>query len=562
MGSPPICPACSTENPEGARFCMACGTALALICPGCGAEAQPGAKFCVDCGASLTAGAPAPAAPASAPAPPRELPEERRQVTVLFADLSGYTAVAETLDPEALHELVDRCLRRLGQEVERYGGTVDKYIGDNVMATFGAPVAHEDDAERAVRAALGMQEAMTEINEELGERHGVSFALRVGVNSGEVVAGAIGGGYTVIGDAVNVAARLQSAARPGTVTVGERTYRATADAFEYTELEPLVLKGKSEPVPAWEAVCPTALQPVGRPVPLRPPAPLIGRDFEAGLLESLFERVVREGRPHLVTVIGQAGVGKSRLLAEFDWRLAERDPPPAGRPGRCLPYGSGVVYWAVGEILRSQFDIVDTDRSDVAWGKLATGIAELLSDEDADLEESAERQAALIGRLLGIEVPGDLAAAATEDPQRLRESFFAAVRAVIEAMAQQQPMVLAFEDIHWADEGMLDLIEHLAQWVRGPLLILCLTREELLERRAAWGSGRRNATSLGLEPLGVEQTRELVEALLPDPDGEATALVPARADGNPLFVEEMVRRLLEEGEAAELPATVQALLAA
>src|SRR5438067_5939476 len=215
----PICPACSTENPEGARFCMACGTALAQRCPSCGAEALPGARFCVDCGAALT-GSPAAPRPAAAPraVPP---PEERRQVAVLFADLSGYTAVAETMDPEALHGLVDRCLRRLGQEVERFGGTVDKYIGDNVMATFGAPVAHEDDAERAVRAALGMQEAMTEVNEELGRRHRVSFQLRVGVNSGEVVAGAVGGGYTVIGDAVNVASRLQSAARPGTVTVGE-----------------------------------------------------------------------------------------------------------------------------------------------------------------------------------------------------------------------------------------------------------------------------------------------------------------------------------------------------
>src|SRR3954449_6646167 len=419
MGSPPICPACSTENPEGARFCMACGTALALICPGCGAEAQPGAKVCVDCGASLTVGAPAPAAPASAPAPPRELPEERRQVTVLFADLSGYTAVAETLDPEALHGLVDRCLRRLGQEVERYGGTVDKYIGDNVMATFGAPVAHEDDAERAVRAALGMQEAMSEINDDLGQRHGVSFALRVGVNSGEVVAGAIGGGYTVIGDAVNVAARLPAAARPGAGTVGEPTYLATRDAFEYTALEPLDLKGKSAPVSAWEALRPVATQPVRRAVPLRPPAAHIGRDFELELLNSLFDRVVREERPHLVTLIGQAGVGKSRLLAEFDWQLAERDPAPAVRPGRCLPYGSGVVYWALGEILRSELDIVDTDRSDVAWDKLASGIAELLSGRDAGVDETTEREAALIGRLLGIDVPRGIAPMVVDDPQRL-----------------------------------------------------------------------------------------------------------------------------------------------
>src|SRR5438128_3510272 len=244
---------------------MAFGASLARPCPNCGAEPPPGASFCVECGTALTDQA----GPRPATQPPRAAapPEERRQVAVLFADLSGYTAVAESMDPEDLHGLVDRCLRRLGDEVERYGGSVDKYIGDNVMATFGAPVAHEDDPERAVRAALGMQEAMGEINEELRRRHGVSFALRVGVNSGEVVAGAIGGGYTVIGDAVNVAARLQSAARPGTVTVGERTHRATVGAIEYVELEPLVLKGKSEPVPAWEAVGLIAKQPLRRAVP-------------------------------------------------------------------------------------------------------------------------------------------------------------------------------------------------------------------------------------------------------------------------------------------------------
>jgi class 3 adenylate cyclase/tetratricopeptide (TPR) repeat protein len=549
MGSP-TCPACGTDNPQGARFCMACGTALERRCPNCGAVAPAGARFCVECGTALTASARPPARP-----------EERRQVAVLFADLSGYTAVAETLDPEALHQLVDRCLRRLGEEVERYGGTVDKYIGDNVMATFGAPVAHEDDPERAVRAALGMQDAMTEINADVSRRHGVSFALRVGVNSGEVVAGAIGGGYTVIGDAVNVAARLQAAARPGSVTVGERTYRATTGAIEYVRLDPLVLKGKAEPVPAWEAVALIAMQPSRRTVPLRPPAPLIGRDFELELLGSLFDRVCHEERPHLVTVVGQAGVGKSRLLAEFDWQLAERDPPPAVRSGRCLPYGSGVVYWALGEVLRSELDIVDSDTSDVAWRKLETGIAELLAGERADTD-GLEREAALIGRVLGIEPPPGMGPAIADDPQRLRESFFGATRAVIEAMAQRRSLVLAFEDVHWADEGMLDLIEHLAQWVRGRLLILCLAREELLERRAPWGSGRRNATALGLEPLSIDQTRLLVDALLPDADGDARALVTARADGNPLFVEEMARLLTEEGESAELPETVQALLAA
>jgi class 3 adenylate cyclase len=218
---------------------MSCGNALATACPSCGAENPPGAKFCIECGASLTGGS-RPQAPSAPPpaATPDSRPEERRKATVLFADLSGYTAVAERMDPEALKSMVDRALRRLGEEVTRFGGTVDKFIGDNVMAVFGAPVAHEDDPERAVRAGLAMQGAMDEINEQIP---GVDFALRVGINSGDVLAGKIGDGYTVIGDAVNVASRLQSAARPGSVTVGEMTHKLTRTSIEYTELEPLEL---------------------------------------------------------------------------------------------------------------------------------------------------------------------------------------------------------------------------------------------------------------------------------------------------------------------------------
>ena len=247
------CASCGTENPAGARFCMNCGNALERRCPNCGTPAPPEARFCMNCGATLD-GPATPATPPSAsrPATAAIPPEERRQVTVLFADLSGYTAFAERMDPEDVKSLVDRALLRLGEEVQRYGGTVDKYIGDNVMALFGAPVAHEDDAERAVRAGLGMQDAMAEVN--AGLPAGAHFALRVGMNTGEVLAGAVGEAYTVVGDTVNVASRLQTAARPGSVTVGERTMRATDAAVEYTALEPLELKGKAERVPAWEAV--------------------------------------------------------------------------------------------------------------------------------------------------------------------------------------------------------------------------------------------------------------------------------------------------------------------
>ena len=550
------CPNCSFENPEGARFCMSCGTALERRCKVCGTELPPQARFCMNCGTPVEDAVPPRPAPAEQAV--LALPEERRQVTVVFADLSGYTAVAETMDPEAVKSLVERCLRRLGEEGERYGGRVDKYIGDNVMSIFGAPVAHEDDAERAVRAALGMQAAMAEINEGLGDTHGVSFALRVGVNTGEVLAGSVGREYTVIGDTVNVASRLETASRPGSVTVGERTYRATRHVVEYRPLEALELKGKADPVRAWEAVGVLAAQPVGRMI-ARSETPLVGRDEELRLLESLYGRVVAEGRPHLVTVVGQAGVGKTRLQRELERGLAARADAPTVRQGRCLPYGSSIVFWALGEVVRTECGIVDTDPADVAWEKLRRAV-DMLS-----FEADSRRTALLMGRLLGIEPPGESPAPDTQDPQRMREAFFAAIRTAMEAMARRNPLLLVFEDIHWADQGMLDLIEHLGQWVRGPLMILCLARDELLERRPGWGGGRRGATSIFLEPLNAQETRELIASLMPseEPDPELVPVVAERAGGNPFFVEEMVRLLAEEGNGgSELPDTVQGLLAA
>jgi class 3 adenylate cyclase/tetratricopeptide (TPR) repeat protein len=559
-----VCQNCGNENPADARFCMSCGNALEAVCPSCGTVAPPEAKFCMSCGTALKGDAPpAPARAEPVRAKPLDLPEERRQVTVLFADLSGYTAIAERMDPEAVKSFVDRALRRLGQEVDRFGGSVDKYIGDNVMAVFGAPIAHEDDAERAVRAALGMQAAMGEINESLGASHGVNLALRVGVNTGEVVAGAIGDGYTVIGDTVNVAARLQTAAQPGSVTVGERTHRATHEAISYRELEPLTLKGKAEPVAAWEAVGVVAAQPVRR---AGAETPLVGRADKLELLESVYERVERGRRAHLVTVIGQAGVGKSRLRVELGRRLAERESPPTFREGRCLPYGSGIVYWALGEIIRAETGIVDGDSAEVAWTKLSTFVGELAQVNLGQRSEPVERRAAVIARLLGLDAPSDRAQPDDEDPQRMREAFFSSVRSVIETMALRNPLVLVFEDIHWADHGMLDLIEYLAQWVRGPLMLLCLARDELLERRSAWGGGRLDATSILLEPLSMEETRRLVGALLPQGGASADGAVKAiaeRAGGNPFFAEEMARRLADEtGELVELPDSVQSLLAA
>jgi class 3 adenylate cyclase/tetratricopeptide (TPR) repeat protein/ribosomal protein L40E len=555
MGTGRSCQQCGAENPERAQFCMSCGTALAPSCPSCGAENPAGAKFCIECGADLGAALPgSAAAPAASPTAAASPPEERRQATVLFADLSGYTAAAERMDPEAVTAMVDRTLRRLGEEIERFGGTIDKFIGDNVMGVFGAPVAHEDDPERAVRAGLAMQELMAE--------HGAGFSLRVGINSGEVMAGAVGDRYTVMGDPVNVAARLQAAGRPNAVTVGETTYSASREAIAYERLEPLQLKGKEEAVPAWEATV-TLAEP--RRGGARPATPLIGRDQEAGLLVSLVERVQREERPHLVTVIGQAGVGKSRLLRELITTLEAGGDPPTIRRGQCPPYGAGIAYWALVEVLREEFELLDTDTPATAWEKLRSGVQALM--DEVGEPDAGERNAALLAVPLGIETPEESQPADADDPQRMREALFSAARGVTEGIAMRRPLVLAIDDIHWADEGMLDLLDHLARWVRGPLLLVCLTRDELLERRPGWGGGRRTATSISLEPLTADETRELVAALMPESGnggGEVVPQVADRSGGNPLFAEEMVNRLIEEDtvEAEALPSTVQSLLAA
>jgi len=545
---------------------MACGAAMERRCDSCGEVAPDGARFCMACGLPLGDGV---AGPEPAPAPRAgEVPpigsslDERRTVTVLFADLSGYTAVAESLDPESVKRELDRILGRLGAEVLKYGGHVDKFIGDNVMAIFGAPVAHGDDAVRAVRAGLGMQSAMGEINEPLSAKYGVTFELRVGVNTGEVLAGHVGEGYTVIGDAVNVAARLQAAARPGSVTVGEETYRATRESVHYVAVaERLTLKGKREPVQAWEArdgredIHPE-LSPANSAQ-----APFVGRGGELAQMHELLSRVKGGNAARMVTVIGEPGVGKSRLLRQFESELTDE----VVRRGRCLPYGSSIVYWPLGEVIRADCQIAEADPPALAWAKLSERIGVLLAEPGGDPRSIAAR-AGVVGRVMGIEAPDGGGSADYEDPAQARETLFAAVRSCVEGMAREHPLVLVWEDIHWADDGMLDLIEYLLQWVRAPVLQICLAREELLERRGGWGHARRNATTVFLEPLGEGESLQLITSLLrSDPlNREVAAAVATRAAGNPLFAEEMVRRLAEEESAKveELPATVQALLAA
>ena len=390
------CGDCAADNPADAQFCMKCGTRLEQRCPACGLPATPDARFCIACGSEIKPdrGQPdalAPETGAGAPGThkadiraralgPEPTREERRTVTVLFADLSGYTAVSERLDPEAVKALVDRCMGRLGEEVERVGGRVDKYMGDNVMAIFGAPVAHEDDPERAVRAAVGMQAAMGELNQRLLADYGVEFALRVGVNTGEVLAGKVGDAYTVIGDAVNVASRLQTSASPGTITVGERTQRATSGVRRISAARTARAEGQGRAGGSLARA-----RPIGASAPAAHAERAARRRWSAVTTSSPRCRCCSHGSSAMGAPSGDrfrpgrrrqdAAAARARALAR-----SARDPPVRVRRGRCLPFGSSVVYWPLSEMLRAECAIVDGDPSEVAWAKLSTRLGPLAGD--------------------------------------------------------------------------------------------------------------------------------------------------------------------------------------
>ena len=515
-----ICPNCGQENPDAARFCFACATPLDV-------------------------------------SPARE---ERKVVTVLFADLVGFTSRAEQMDPEDVRALLAPYYQRLRAELEQLGGTVEKFIGDAVMAVFGVPTAHEDDPERAVSAALRILAAVDELN---GRRPDFPLAVRIGVNTGEAMvdlsARAEAGDIVVTGDVVNTAARLQQAAPVGSVVVGEMTYRATRERVDYDELERATVKGKAQPVPIWRA---TALR--VRPVQPTHRAPFIGREQDLALLTQTFARTLREGSVQLVTVGGEAGIGKSRLVAEFRRALAENGDDVVWRQGRCVSYGEGVTFWALGEIVKSHAGILESDGPEEVAKKLGVVVS-------AVIEERGERAwfVARLGVLVGAE-----GSQAVE-----RAESFTAWRRFLEAIAARTPLVLVVEDVHWADAALLEFVDHLVEWASGvPLLLICTARPELYEHEPGWGGGKRNASMLTLSPLTQAETGELVDELslqaaLP---AETRAVLLERAGGNPLYAEEFVRMLLDrgllerrEGVAAiateaeiPVPETIQGLIAA
>ena len=530
-----ICSNCGTENEAGRKFCGECAARLAAVCPSCGAANMATSKFCGECATPLVAGAvAAPAAAQVAPARPAsavgatgsEAPvAELRLVSILFADLVGFTTLAEGRDAEDTRDLLSRYFDISQDVIGRYGGTVEKFIGDAVMAVWGAPIAHEDDAERAVRAGLELVDAVKAL--------GPGIAARAGVLTGEaaVTIGATNQGM-VAGDLVNTASRLQSAAAPGTVLVGEATERAASRSIAFEPAGEQTLKGKAAPVPAFRALRLIA-QIRGRNRAEALEAPFVGRDDELRLIKDLFHATTRERRARLVSVIGPAGIGKTRLAWEFSKYRDGLVEDVWFHDGRSPAYGEGISFWALGEMIRRRAGLLETDDEPTTRVKIAEVVVAIVPDE----VERRWIEPALLA-LLGIDI-GSVAS----------DELFAAWRTFFERMAASGPVVLVFEDFHCADSGLIDFVDHLLEWSRTfPIYVVTLARPELIERRPAWGAGKRSFTSIFLEPLPDAAMHELLAGLVPGLPESAERAIVARADGIPLYAVETIRMLLSEGK--------------
>lgn len=506
---------------------------VVATCEACGQANPEGARFCNSCARPLAAGT-------------AEQREERRVVTVLFADLIGFTARAERLDPEDVRAILNPYYVRLRREIEAFGGVVEKFIGDAVVALFGAPMAHGDDPERGVRAALAVCGAVAEMNEADPR---LDLQVRLAVNTGEAIvslgAKAELGEGMVAGDVVNTASRLQTAAPNNAILVGEETYRATRLHIDYQEVEPLVVKGKSAPVRAWQAVC-TRTGPGERVVNA---VPMVGRGHEIGVLHRIFNGVIAEHRPHLVTVVGEAGIGKTRLAAEFTTQVE----PQGVRVirGRSLPYGSVTLYGPFSQHVKQFAGIFASDEVAAAREKLRAAVAGLTATESTD------HLTAHLELLIGLGTEGEAAD---------RHTLFMAARRFVESLARESPTVLVFEDLHWADAGTFDLLEVLASRTHDtPLMLLALARPDLLVTRPGWGGGLRSYTALPLEALSESDSRDLATQLLvSDILRSETARVVETAEGNPLFIEELVASVVERPAATahNLPTTIRELVSA
>ncbi len=517
------CPSCGSENEGGRKFCGECGSALTSACPACGTPNPPGVKFCGECGTALGAGI------AVVRAEPPGQAAERRLVSILFADLVGFTAASEGRDAEETRELLSRYFEICRAVIERYGGVVEKFIGDAVMAVWGTPAATEDDAERAVRAALELVAAMPELHPDVDARAAVltgEAAVTIGAEAQGMVAG----------DIVNTASRVQSTADSGTVLVDEATRLAADAAIAFEGAGEHLFKGKSTPLPLWRALRVVANRGgEGRSTGLE--APFVGRDRELRLVKDLFHATAEERRAHMVLVTGSAGIGKSRLSWEFEKYLDGLTLTAWWHRGRCPAYGEGVAYWALAEMVRGRAGILETEDAAEALARLSACVEEHVRDQD-DREWVQPRLAHLLG----------VGEASSE-----RDDLFAAWRLFFESLADEQPTILVFEDLHWADAGLLDFIEYLVEWSRSkPIYIVGLARPELAERRPAFGATTRGGfTGLALEPLSADAMDALLDGLVPGLPAELRTSIRTRAEGIPLYAVETVRMLLNRGQIEE-----------
>lgn len=544
-----VCPSCGVEAPEGQKFCGECGTVIGRACPSCGAEHSPGQRFCGECGAPLEAATPA--TPSA-----RRVSAERRIVSVLFIDLVGFTSFSEKRDPEEVRTLISDYFDLARQVIDRFGGTVDKYIGDAVMAWWGATASQEDDAERAVRAGLEIVDRVTSLGEKIGV---VDLAARAGVMTGETSVGPGGNEKgLLLGDIVNSASRLQGLAEPGTVLVGPNTATLVGDAIELIDAGTHTVKGKEEPVAASLAVRMVGERGGrGRSDSLEPP--FVGRASELRLLKDTLHAAGTDGRARLVSLVGQAGVGKSRLAWEFRKYTDGLVENVYWHEGRSPSYGDGIALWALGEMIRNRARIHETDDEETTLRLLAESIADHV-DEPTEGDWILDRLAALLG--VG-EATGE------------RSELFSAARAYFERISRKGTAVLVFEDLHWADPSLLEFIEELPDWSQNhPIVIVTMARPDLLERRPDWGSGRRGFTSLYVGPLTDEEMTDMIEGAVPGIPRTTTARIVESSGGIPLFGVEMIRMLMGDGRLdadrpnadrapdLEIPSSVQSVISA
>jgi class 3 adenylate cyclase/tetratricopeptide (TPR) repeat protein len=513
-----FCSSCGTENEAGRKFCDNCAASLASTCPTCGAANRPAARFCGECATVL-------AVPPTKPDPNTPAPvAERRLVTVLFADLVGFTPFAEERDAEEVRETLARYFELAAEVIGRYGGSVEKFIGDAVMALWGAPTAHEDDAERAVRAGLELVDVVRAL--------GAGIGARAGVLTGEaaVTVGAAGQGM-VAGDLVNTASRLQTVASPATVLVGEATMRAASRSIAFEAVGEQLLRGKAAPVSAWRALRVIATRGGhNRSEELEPP--FVGRDEELRALKDAIHATGRDRRVRLVSVTGPAGIGKSRLAWELEKYVDGLVEPIYVHSGRSPAYGEGLTFWALGEMVRERAGLAETDDEPTTLARVDDLLGEWVPDE----EDRRWIEPALLA-LLGLAPP----------PPGGRDVLFAAWRMFFERIAGRGTTVLVFEDLHWADTGLLDFIDHLLEWAKGvPILVLTLARPELFDRRPSWGAATRNFTALALEPLSESAMRDLLTGLVPELPAPAIDTIVERAGGIPLYAVETIRMLVVE----------------